>query len=222
MARLQATAERAGVDDHPGGRFVLDAGRCHRSRRVRRHRAAGPTRIERAGSATRRVSSAPAACVRRAGQLRIPRPGRRAVRADRDGRALPVHRRTSLDGRARAGRPRASCATGSSWRTPFAPGRWRRRSSTIPAAFYGPLVTATFATQRRAATRLGLQLGWARRPDPRARSRSRSTPWTIAVLEQSAGSTAVVNDLADVVEWPRRRLRTRVRRACRVPARQLP
>ncbi len=70
-----------------------------------------------------------------------------------------------------------------------------------PAAFYGPLVAATFATQLRAATRLGLRLGWARRPGLRVVDLGAGrAPWSIAVLEQSAGSTAVVNDLPGVIE----------------------
>lgn len=69
-----------------------------------------------------------------------------------------------------------------------------------PAAFYGPLVEATFATQLRAAGRLGLRLGWARRPGLRVLDLGAGrAPWSIAVLEQSAGSTAVVNDLDAVV-----------------------
>ncbi len=68
-----------------------------------------------------------------------------------------------------------------------------------PAAFYGPLVTATFATQLRAASRLGLRLGWARRAGLRVLDLGAGrAPWAIAVLEQSAGSTAVVNDLPGV------------------------
>ena len=69
------------------------------------------------------------------------------------------------------------------------------------AAFYGPLVTATFATQLRAATRLGLRLGWARRPGLRVLDLGAGrAPWAIAVLEQSADATAVVNDQVGVAE----------------------
>jgi ubiquinone/menaquinone biosynthesis C-methylase UbiE len=69
------------------------------------------------------------------------------------------------------------------------------------AAFYGPLVSATFATQLRAAGRLGVRLGWARRPGLRVLDLGAGrAPWAIAVLEQSTGSTAVVNDLSAVVE----------------------
>jgi precorrin-6B methylase 2 len=70
-----------------------------------------------------------------------------------------------------------------------------------PAAFYGPLVTATFPTQLRAASRLGAMVGWARRPGLRVLDVGAGrAPWAIAVLQQSPGSTAVVNDLPEVVE----------------------
>jgi SAM-dependent methyltransferase len=69
------------------------------------------------------------------------------------------------------------------------------------AAFYGPLVSATFATQLRAASRLGARLGWARRPGLRVLDLGAGrAPWAIAVLEQSVDSTAVINDLPGVVE----------------------
>jgi hypothetical protein len=69
------------------------------------------------------------------------------------------------------------------------------------AAFYGPLVTATFATQLRAASRLGAMVGWARRPGLRVLDVGAGrAPWAIAVLQQSAGSSAVVIDLPGVVE----------------------
>jgi SAM-dependent methyltransferase len=69
-----------------------------------------------------------------------------------------------------------------------------------PAAFYGPLVTATFTTQFRAASRLGAMLGWQRRPGLRVLDLGAGrAPWALAVLGQSAGSTAVVNDLPGVV-----------------------
>lgn len=69
------------------------------------------------------------------------------------------------------------------------------------AAFYGPLVTATFTTQLRAASRLGAMVGWARRPGLRVLDLGAGrAPWAIAVLSQSSGSTAVVNDLPGVIE----------------------
>ena len=71
----------------------------------------------------------------------------------------------------------------------------------IPEAFYGPLVQATFPTQLRAATRLGLRLGWQRRPGLRVLDLGAGrAPWAIAILEQSANSTAVVNDLPAVID----------------------
>ena len=70
-----------------------------------------------------------------------------------------------------------------------------------PAWFYGPLVQATFATQLRAASRLGLKLGWARRPGLRVLDLGAGrAPWAIAVLEASPGSTAVVNELPAIID----------------------
>ncbi len=70
-----------------------------------------------------------------------------------------------------------------------------------PAAFYGPLVEATFVTQHRAATRLGATLGWKRRPGLRVLDLGAGrAPWAIALLEQSPRSTAVVNELPGVIE----------------------
>jgi len=70
-----------------------------------------------------------------------------------------------------------------------------------PAAFYGPLVTATFPTQLRAASRLGAMVGWSRRPGLRVLDVGAGrAPWAIALLQQSAGATAVVNDLPGVVD----------------------
>jgi len=69
-----------------------------------------------------------------------------------------------------------------------------------PASFYGPLVQATFATQLRAATRLGMKLAWTRRPGTRVLDLGAGrAPWSIAVLESSPGSTAVINDLDEVL-----------------------
>lgn len=70
-----------------------------------------------------------------------------------------------------------------------------------PVAFYAPLVTATFTTQLRAATRLGAALGWARRPGLRVLDLGAGrAPWALAILAQSPGSTAVVNDLPGIVD----------------------
>jgi ubiquinone/menaquinone biosynthesis C-methylase UbiE len=72
---------------------------------------------------------------------------------------------------------------------------------TDPMSFYAPLVQATFPTQLRAASRLGMRVGWARRPGLRVLDLGAGrAPWAIAVLEQSPGSTAVVNDLPGVVD----------------------
>lgn len=69
-----------------------------------------------------------------------------------------------------------------------------------PSGFYAPLVQATFPTQLRAASRLGLRLGWARRPGLRVLDLGAGrAPWAIAILEQSPGSTAVVNDFDAIV-----------------------
>ncbi len=69
-----------------------------------------------------------------------------------------------------------------------------------PAGFYGPLVQATFTTQWRAASRLALKLGWARRPGLRVLDLGAGcAPWAIALLEASPQSTAVVNELPEVI-----------------------
>jgi SAM-dependent methyltransferase len=69
------------------------------------------------------------------------------------------------------------------------------------AGFYGPLVQATFPTQLRASSRLGLRLGWARRPNLRVLDLGAGlAPWAIGVLEQSPGSTAVVNDIPIILD----------------------
>ncbi len=78
------------------------------------------------------------------------------------------------------------------------------------AAFYGPLVQATFATQLRAASRLGLRLGWARRPRLKALDLGAGlAPWSIAILEQSPGSTAAVNELPGLIDMTGAKLEER-------------
>jgi SAM-dependent methyltransferase len=73
-----------------------------------------------------------------------------------------------------------------------------------PAAFYRPLVQATFTTQHRAATRLGMRLAWGRQPGLRVLDLGAGcAPYAIAVLEQSPGSVAVVNDLPGVIDLAR-------------------
>jgi Dimerisation domain len=74
-------------------------------------------------------------------------------------------------------------------------GNWEQLAETVrsgrvgtpieddPAAFYGPLVEATFVTQHRAASRLGLRLGWSRRPGLRVLDLGAGrAPWSIAIL----------------------------------------
>jgi SAM-dependent methyltransferase len=76
-----------------------------------------------------------------------------------------------------------------------------------PAAFYGPLVEATFPTQLRCSTRLGLRLGWARRSGLRVLDLGAGcAPWAIGILQASVGSTAVVNDLPGVAALATARL----------------
>lgn len=90
---------------------------------------------------------------------------------------------------------------------------WERLADTIrsgqvanpiedhPDDFYRPLVEATFATQLRAASRLGLRLGWSRQPGLRVLDLGAGrAPWTVAVLEQSVGSTSVVNDSSAILD----------------------
>ncbi len=130
------------------------------------------------------------------------RPGRRPLRAERDGRALPHDRRRRLDGRPRrAWRPDRS-PTGSGSPTPCATGAWPRRSRTTP-----PPSTARSSRRRSrpsAACRVHrpgdrvrpLDGDAARaRPGRRRRRRGRSV-----VLEAHPGATAVVNDLAGVID----------------------
>jgi ubiquinone/menaquinone biosynthesis C-methylase UbiE len=68
------------------------------------------------------------------------------------------------------------------------------------ADFYGPLVLATFPTQHRVATRLGLKLGWQRKPKMRILDLGAGcAPWSISIMEQSTDSTAVINDLPEII-----------------------
>jgi SAM-dependent methyltransferase len=71
-----------------------------------------------------------------------------------------------------------------------------------PAAFYVPLVRATFPTQLRVATRTALLLGLARtsRPLRVLDLGAGGAPWAIGFLTARPGSTAVVNDLAEVLD----------------------
>jgi SAM-dependent methyltransferase len=76
-----------------------------------------------------------------------------------------------------------------------------------PAGFYRPLVRATFPTQHRSARRIAALIGWDRSPGrPRVLDLGAgSAPWTLALLEHPA-SSAVVNDLPDVIEEARARV----------------
>lgn len=70
-----------------------------------------------------------------------------------------------------------------------------------PAAFYGPLVTATFATQLRAAIRAAALMGVREPAAPRVLDLGAgAAPWTIAFLAACSRATAVVNDLPGVIE----------------------
>ena len=74
-----------------------------------------------------------------------------------------------------------------------------------PAAFYVPLVRGTFTTQRRAAMFCARAIGISRlRGQPRMLDvGAGGAPWTISMLEAHPQMTAVVNDLAAVVEVAR-------------------
>ena len=75
-----------------------------------------------------------------------------------------------------------------------------RRSTTIPPST-ARSSRPRFPTQLRAATRLAARIGLSRRPGLRVLDLGAgAAPWTIAVLQASEGSTAVVNDLPGVIE----------------------
>ncbi len=70
-----------------------------------------------------------------------------------------------------------------------------------PVEFYRPLVEATFPTQHRAALRLGARIGVGRTPGLRVLDLGAGAgAWSLGVLVSCPASTAVVNDLAGVVE----------------------
>lgn len=76
-----------------------------------------------------------------------------------------------------------------------------------PAAFYRPLVEATFTTQWRAATRLDLKIGYSRSGVRRILDLGAGgAPWAIALLSGCPDATAVVNDLPGVIEVAGRKL----------------
>lgn len=76
-----------------------------------------------------------------------------------------------------------------------------------PAAFYVPLVEATFATIHRCAVRADLQLRYSALPAPHVLELGAGgAPWTAAILGAVPDATAVVNDLPVVADVARRRL----------------
>jgi ubiquinone/menaquinone biosynthesis C-methylase UbiE len=69
------------------------------------------------------------------------------------------------------------------------------------AGFYHPLISATFPTQYRVASRLGAIMGWSRYTNLRVLDLGAgAAPWSSALLEQAKNSTAVVNDFQLIVE----------------------
>ncbi len=75
------------------------------------------------------------------------------------------------------------------------------------AGVYGPLVKATFPTQHRVATRLGYKLGWQRLSGLRVLDLGAGCgPWSIAFMEQSPGSTAVLNDFPEIIGLTKEKL----------------
>jgi ubiquinone/menaquinone biosynthesis C-methylase UbiE len=76
------------------------------------------------------------------------------------------------------------------------------------AAFYRPLVSATYPTQRRVAMFTARAIGFARWPgSPRVLDLGAgAAPWTIGLLEAHPSATAVVNDLPDVLDLAAARL----------------
>lgn len=70
-----------------------------------------------------------------------------------------------------------------------------------PAAFYRPLVTGTFTTIFRCASRADLQLRYSGLDAPRVLDLGAgAAPWSCAILAANPGATAVVNDLDGVVD----------------------
>jgi ubiquinone/menaquinone biosynthesis C-methylase UbiE len=80
-------------------------------------------------------------------------------------------------------------------------GKVRKPIDEQVADFYGPLVLATFPTQHRVATRLGQKLGWQRKPNLHILDLGAGcAPWSISIMEQSPNSTAVINDLPEIID----------------------
>ncbi len=102
---------------------------------------------------------------------------------------------------------------------PVAPGpheNWTRLAETVrqgrpatpieddPAAFYIPLVEGTFTTMYRCASRADLRIRYSALRAPKILDLGAGgAPWAIAVLEACTDGTAVVNDLARVIEVAR-------------------
>jgi ubiquinone/menaquinone biosynthesis C-methylase UbiE len=69
------------------------------------------------------------------------------------------------------------------------------------AAFYRPLVAATFPTQRRVALFTARAIGFARGPRPHILDLGAgAAPWTVGLLEANAHATSVINDLDGVLD----------------------
>ena len=70
-----------------------------------------------------------------------------------------------------------------------------------PVAFYRPLVTGTFTTIFRCASRADRQLRYSALDTPRVLDLGAgAAPWSCAILAANPGATAIVNDLAGVVD----------------------
>lgn len=75
------------------------------------------------------------------------------------------------------------------------------------AGFYTPLVEATFPTQYRASTRLGLKIGLDKMPGLKVLDVGAGyAPWSASILELSAGATACVNDIDGVLVGARKKM----------------
>jgi SAM-dependent methyltransferase len=76
-----------------------------------------------------------------------------------------------------------------------------------PAAFYRPLVAATFPTIFRCAMRADLQLRYSGLDAPRVLDLGAgAAPWACAILSGNSRATAVVNDLQGVIDLAAARL----------------
>lgn len=75
------------------------------------------------------------------------------------------------------------------------------------AGFYIPLVDATFPTQYRAATRLGLRIGLDKTPELNVLDIGAGyAPWAAAILELSQGASACINDIDGVLTGAREKM----------------